>query len=176
MAGWLSEFPDYPEKDMPKLPEGWTDRSWRQEPTPCFIHEATGIILWIDYPPHMRQDDEVDCERFFAQRCLEKHPEAGWQMNELADLFATDDVAQMEILLDDWIDRISQERQPITDMIDKTFCFQRPSNDEEACKYGWSNGAGDCLLIRNLETGEIVGSVASGDMFDANGNHFTEND
>lgn len=73
-------------------------------------------------------------------------------------------------------DDVEPSRQPITDMIEKTFCFQRPRDDAEAAEYGWSNGKDDCLLIRNLETGEIVGSVASGDMFDANGNHFVEND
>jgi hypothetical protein len=175
--GYREEFPEYPVESMPTLPDGWTDRSWKNEPVPCFIHEATGIILWIDFPPEMTAEmEDVDCERFFAQRCLEKHPEAGWQMNELADLFATDDWKDAEIQLDECIDKISNERQPITDMIEKTFCFQRPRDADEAAQYGWSNGKGDCLLIRNLETGEIIGSVASGDVFDVNGNHFAEND
>lgn len=76
---YQTEFPDFPADAMPAIPAGFTDRSWRNEPCPCFIHEATGVVLWIDYPePASREVPELP--RFRAQACMDRHAEAGWQL------------------------------------------------------------------------------------------------
>jgi hypothetical protein len=88
-AAYLTEFPDYPADAIPCLPKGFVDRSWKQEPCPCFIHDETGLVLWVGYP-----DD--DGPRFSLQRATTRHPEAGWQFDGgLLDLCETDDWAIM---------------------------------------------------------------------------------
>lgn len=92
---YQTEFADFPAHDMPSIPEGFTDRSWRNDACPCFIHEASGIVLWIGYPdPAMR---DWDGPRFVAQQLTEHDAEHGWQMGggEIA-LFETDDWATAE--------------------------------------------------------------------------------
>lgn len=45
-------FPDYPAADMPALPEGWTDSTWRNDACPSYAAFDQGEIrvrIWIDY-------------------------------------------------------------------------------------------------------------------------------
>lgn len=98
---YRTEFPDFAEADMPEIPEGFTDRSWRNEPCPCFIHEASGVVLWIDFSDIKMREFGLDPEslayeqafpRFNVQRCTSRDPDAGWQFDGgLVDLFASDD-------------------------------------------------------------------------------------
>lgn len=86
---YATEFPDFPAAAMPAVPDGFADRSWRNEPCPCFIHEASGIVLWIDYPAN---GELRDCARFVVQRCTNRSAEAGWQFDGgLIDVFQSDD-------------------------------------------------------------------------------------
>lgn len=88
---YATEFPDYPASDLPPIPEGFTDRSWRNEPCPCFIHEATGLVLWCDYADRDKRE-WGDAPRFSLNRCTNRHPEAGWQFDgALIDLCETDE-------------------------------------------------------------------------------------
>lgn len=88
---YQTEFPAYPVASMPAIPEGFADRSWHNEACPSFIHEASGVVLWIDWPDVYEMGMGV---RFVAQRCTTRHPEAGWQFDDMViDLFETDDWA-----------------------------------------------------------------------------------
>lgn len=85
---YQTEFPDFPSDAMPAIPEGFSDRSWGNEGCPCFIHEATGVVLWINYP-EAAEDGEA---RYSVDRCGTRDPEAGWQFDEeMEHLFAWDD-------------------------------------------------------------------------------------
>ncbi len=77
---YRSEFPDFDPATMPELPQGWADRSWRNEPMPCFIHEDSGLVLWIDYT-NAEQREHEGGQRFALERLGTYHPEAGWQFD-----------------------------------------------------------------------------------------------
>lgn len=83
---YRTAFPDYPVEAMPSIPDGWTDRSWKNEPCPCFIHEMSGLVLWVDYPENRELDD---CPRFVVQRCTSRE-DGAWQFGDHVDLFETD--------------------------------------------------------------------------------------
>lgn len=89
---YMTEFPDYPVGEMPALPAGFVDRSWRVEPCPCFIHEEIGLVLWTD-----RADPDLrDGRRFTLQKATNRHPEAGWQFDDgLLFVVALNDWAEM---------------------------------------------------------------------------------
>lgn len=92
MSDFRKEFPEYPADEMPTIPEGFTDRSWSNEPCPCFIHEASGVVLWVDYPDTADREYGADMARFQVQRCTNRSPEGGWQFDGgLLSLFETDD-------------------------------------------------------------------------------------
>lgn len=42
MAQWQIEFRDFPVADMPAIPEGWTDSSWRNDACPSFFAMEQG--------------------------------------------------------------------------------------------------------------------------------------
>lgn len=89
---WQTEFPDFPPAAMPAMLDGFTDRSWRNDICPCFIHEATGLVLWINWPDASQREGLEG--RFILQRCVEFDPEAGWQLGvegEETSLAETDD-------------------------------------------------------------------------------------
>jgi hypothetical protein len=46
---YRTEFPDYPEADMPTLPDGFEDDSWHNEACPRFLHVGVGVCVWTDY-------------------------------------------------------------------------------------------------------------------------------
>ena len=46
---YRTEFPDFPEADMPAMPEGFVDASWKNDSCPCFVSEAAGLTLFVDY-------------------------------------------------------------------------------------------------------------------------------
>lgn len=62
---WQKEFPDYPADDMPAIPEGWEDISWRNDACPNFVNYKLGVALFIDYAnPDFREFPEYP--RFLA--------------------------------------------------------------------------------------------------------------
>lgn len=45
---YRTEFPDFPEADLPPIPASWSDLSWHNDAAPFFlIDDSLGI--WIDY-------------------------------------------------------------------------------------------------------------------------------
>ncbi len=89
---YQTEFPDYPAEAMPAIPDGFTDRSWRNEPCPCFIHEASGLVLWVDFPDPKARHYGTPSARYVLQRCTNRHPQAGWQFDDgLQQVTETDD-------------------------------------------------------------------------------------
>lgn len=95
---YQTEFPDYPADALPELPEGFTDRSWRNELSPCFIHDASGLVLWCDYPAAEAREFP-DAARFTLHKCIGRHPTAGWQFDEsmliIGSAEAWDDMAAL---------------------------------------------------------------------------------
>lgn len=48
----LSAFPHYSASDLPALPQGWTDSTWRNDACPSYAildHEEVRVRVWIDY-------------------------------------------------------------------------------------------------------------------------------
>ncbi len=88
---YQTEFPDFDPASMPIIPDGFTDRSWKNEACPCFIHEATGIVLWVDFAdPEQREFSEMS--RFTVQRCSTYVDGIRWQFDGgNIDLFEHDD-------------------------------------------------------------------------------------
>lgn len=43
-----TEFPDFPATDMPAIPAGWTDQSWRNDSCPCF-NTGNGALVYVDF-------------------------------------------------------------------------------------------------------------------------------
>ncbi|BCJ90012.1 hypothetical protein IZ6_07470 [Terrihabitans soli] len=55
-----TEFPDFPEADLPELPPGFTDESWRNDTCPSFHNAAARLTLYCDYAdPASRDHPEV---------------------------------------------------------------------------------------------------------------------
>lgn len=75
---YQTEFPDFPAEAMPAIPEGFVDRSWHNDACPCLIHEASGMIIWVGQPAP--EEREWDGARIIVERCIDYHPEAGWQV------------------------------------------------------------------------------------------------
>ena len=60
---YRKEFPDFPESDMPAIPEGFKDVSWHNDAMPSFTNPDLRLSIWIDYAdPEKREFPEM--ERF----------------------------------------------------------------------------------------------------------------
>lgn len=70
MADYLKEFPDFVGAEMPKLPEGFVDASWKNEVCPAWDNAALGLRIWIEHPDPEKREfvGEDDPGRFFVQR------------------------------------------------------------------------------------------------------------
>lgn len=52
---YLTEFPDFPEADLPAIPPSWSDLSWHNDACPFFL--ITGSLgVWVDYSDHEASD------------------------------------------------------------------------------------------------------------------------
>lgn len=47
-CGWEVEFPDFEPSDIPAIPEGFEDVSWRNDSCPSFMNEAAGLIIFVE--------------------------------------------------------------------------------------------------------------------------------
>lgn len=57
---YKTEFTDYPESDMPEIPAGFVDSSWRNDACPSFYDAARGLVLSVDYAdPDKREHPET---------------------------------------------------------------------------------------------------------------------
>jgi len=64
------EFPDYPVAQMPIIPAGWRDTSWRNDQCPSFT--AHGVQVFIDFAdPNEREFPESP--RFIVSADPEVH-------------------------------------------------------------------------------------------------------
>ncbi|MGX1323269.1 hypothetical protein AB7M17_006722 [Bradyrhizobium sp. USDA 377] len=46
---WKTEFPDFPEADMPAIPADFVDTSWHNNACPSFTSDEAELTVWIDY-------------------------------------------------------------------------------------------------------------------------------
>lgn len=61
------EFPNFPPEDMPQIPSGFEDISWRNDACPNFANDALGLAIFVDYlDPAAR--DYPDTKRFTLYR------------------------------------------------------------------------------------------------------------
>jgi hypothetical protein len=65
---YQTEFPDFPEADMPVMPEGFVDASWKNDACPNFESKPLGLRVWIDYVDVERREFTVDVPRFVLYR------------------------------------------------------------------------------------------------------------
>lgn len=57
---YSDQFPDFPETDLPPIPEGFTDQSWANDPCPTFYNAAERLAIWVDYAdPDKREFPEL---------------------------------------------------------------------------------------------------------------------
>lgn len=57
------QFPSYPVADMPRLPAGFVDQSYRNDVCPHFDNDAARIAVWIDHPDRALRE-YPECKRF----------------------------------------------------------------------------------------------------------------
>lgn len=76
---YKTEFPNFPAADMPAIPAGFADQSWRDDASPSFLHEAAGLVLWVnEADPAAREIPEAP--RFQLWQCIDRDPVHGWQL------------------------------------------------------------------------------------------------
>lgn len=92
MADYRKEFPDFPEADMPAIPEGFADSSWHNDSSPSFTSEALGLRIWIDFADPEQRDIREGC-RFGL--------EPSDNLDEITDPIATDDWAVILAAVED---------------------------------------------------------------------------
>lgn len=56
-------FPDFPAADLPAIPAGFEDISWRNDACPHFHNEALDLAIWCDYAD-AEQREMPDTNRF----------------------------------------------------------------------------------------------------------------
>lgn len=64
---WQTEFPDYPAADMPPIPSGFVDTSWRNDLCPSFVSERLRLRLWVDYADPAARECGEESPRFGLQ-------------------------------------------------------------------------------------------------------------
>lgn len=62
MKNWQSEFPNFPRLEMPKIPDGFEDVSWRNDACPNFVNDDLGLILFVE--PASVSERSGDFKRF----------------------------------------------------------------------------------------------------------------
>jgi hypothetical protein len=65
MTSFRTEFPDYPESDMPQLPEGFEDTSWHNDACPSYSN--ADCTIWIDYVDPTKREHNATYPRFNVQ-------------------------------------------------------------------------------------------------------------
>lgn len=62
---YRTEFPDFPETDLPALPVGFEDTSWHNDACPSFTSDGRGLTIFINYTDPAKR--EVGWPRFSLQ-------------------------------------------------------------------------------------------------------------
>ena len=68
MTTYRDEFPDFPEADMPAMPEGFTDSSWHNDVCPSIQNEKLGLRIFIDYVDVDQREVQENGGRFIVYR------------------------------------------------------------------------------------------------------------
>ncbi len=79
-----TEFPDFHAGDLPEIPAGFADVSWRNDACPSFENEDLGLILIIDFP---RPEDREFPEAPRFQLC-DRETYEGLQTDDFAAILA----------------------------------------------------------------------------------------
>ena len=93
MTDYASEFPAFHPDSIPAAVTGlgWMDLSWRNDPCPFFLHDASGVGVWLNYA-----GADMTSEAKFQVVALKWVADAGWQHSGSdLDLFETDDADQL---------------------------------------------------------------------------------
>jgi len=96
--GVKREFPDFSAYDipLPLLDGGWTDQSWHNDAMPFFVHEPSGIGVWVNYSEKAERESP---DRFIVETMEWDGRTASWMHEARGDqpvLFTTE---KEEILL-----------------------------------------------------------------------------
>ena len=75
---YTTEFPGFPAADIPAFVQGpgWADRSWRNEAAPFFVHEISGLAVWVNRVDPLARPIEMQ-DRFSVAR-MQRDPAIGW--------------------------------------------------------------------------------------------------
>lgn len=103
----IDGFAGYPVADLPPLPEGWTDTTWRNEGAPTYRCGLANV--WIDYADPARRFDVVECDQSARQRFIVTRMDfddvngtpAALLKPEGEELFASDDWAEVVAFVGD---------------------------------------------------------------------------
>lgn len=89
---YATAFPDFNAGEIPPLllrPE-WRDASWRNDQCPFFVHEKSGVGVWVNYAD-VDKREYPECLQFTAVQ-LSPNTEHGWQHGDDVVLFETEDM------------------------------------------------------------------------------------
>lgn len=88
---YADEFPDFT-GDVPEIlsSDGWRDASWKNDAMPFFVHEPSGVAVWVNYPASDLPNDPA-----FVVVKMTHDSEHGWQHGDDVTLFETDDAATL---------------------------------------------------------------------------------
>lgn len=64
MMNFKTEFPDFPDADMPPMPPGFTDSSWHNNSCPSYWSNAKGLTIFIDYVDVEKREIQQPGPRF----------------------------------------------------------------------------------------------------------------
>ena len=51
-----TEFPDFPDSDMPAIPAGFEDSSWHNDACPSMRNATLQLLIWINYSDPEKQE------------------------------------------------------------------------------------------------------------------------
>jgi len=158
-TGVMREFSDFSAFDipLPLLDTGWTDYSWHNDAMPFFVHEPSGVGVWVNYAD---QDERETPERFIAEAMEWDRTTASWMhkyRGNLPVLFSTDDEAVLLSSLPNFIEL-------------RAIAHAFANSVEEQCAVRIEGEHLDrwvAIRLRNADPA-YSGSCATHDFFDAN--------
>ena len=103
MANYRTEFSDFPEADMPAIPEGFADNSWHNDSCPNFASEALGLHIWIDFADPEQREISDGC-RFTL--------EPSDNLDTITDPVCTDDWAAI-------LEAVEEERAEVAGCLER---------------------------------------------------------
>jgi len=61
---YREQFPDYPPKAFPPIPEGFEDCSWHNNACPCLVSDVYQMTIWLDYEDPAQRENGPSYARF----------------------------------------------------------------------------------------------------------------